>query len=70
MFAPDAPPIAALMQAEFQMMGQMVGGFGRKVEDPAEIGPTIKEAIAANTVAVINVVTDPKGGRRGSNYLG
>ena len=70
MFAPDAPPIAALMQAEFHMMGPMVGGFGRKVEDPAEIGPTIKEAIAANTVAVINVITDPKGGRRGSNYLG
>ena len=70
MFAPDAPPIAALMQADFHLMGQMVGGFGRKVEDPAEIGPTIKEAMAANTVAVINVITDPQGARRGSNYLG
>src|SRR5690606_34721981 len=70
MFGPDSPPIAALMQADYELMGPMVGGFGRKVEDPAEIGPTIREAIEANTVAVINVVTDPKGGRRGTNYLG
>jgi thiamine pyrophosphate-dependent acetolactate synthase large subunit-like protein len=70
MFAPDAPPIAALLQVDYERMAEMVGGFGRKVTDPAQIKPTIQEAIAAKTVAVINVMTDPKGGRRGSAYLG
>lgn len=69
-FGPDAPPIAALLPVDYHKMAEMVGGFARKVTDPAEIGPSIKEAIAANTLAVINVMTDPKGGRRGSAYLG
>jgi 2-hydroxyacyl-CoA lyase 1 len=69
MFSPDAPPIAALLPVAYEKMAEMVGGFARRVEDPAKIGPTIKEAIAARTVAVINVMTDPKGGRRGSMYL-
>ena len=70
LFGPDAPPIAALLPVDYHQMAEMVGGFARKVTDPAEIGPSIKEAIAANTLAVINVMTDPKGGRRGSAYLG
>ncbi|MFN0148452.1 MAG: thiamine pyrophosphate-binding protein [Dehalococcoidia bacterium] len=69
MFAPDSPPIAALLPVAYEKMAEMVGGFARRVERPADIGPTIKEAIAAKTVAVINVMTDPKGGRRGSMYL-
>lgn len=69
MFAPDSPPIAALLPVAYEKMAEMVGGFARRVERPADIGPAIKEAIAAKTVAVINVMTDPKGGRRGSMYL-
>lgn len=69
MFAPDAPPIAALLQVRYEKMAEMVGGFARLVERPADIGPAIKDAIASQSVAVINVMTDPKGGRRGSMYL-
>ncbi len=69
MFAPDAPPIAALLPVHYEKMAEMVGGFARRVERPADIGPAIRDAIAADTVAVINVLTDPKGGRRGSMYL-
>ena len=70
MFGADAPPIAALLPVDYERMGEMVGGFSARVTDPAEIRPTLERALAANTVAVINVVTDPKGGRRGGAYLG
>ncbi len=70
MFAPDAPPIAALLPVNYERMGEMVGGFAARVTKPADIRPTIERAIAADTVAVINVITDPKGGRRGTGYLG
>ena len=70
MFAADSPPIAALLPAQYEKMAEMVGGFARRVENPADIGPAIRAALAANTVAVINVITDPKGRHRGSNYLG
>lgn len=68
-FRPESPPIAALLQVDYEKMGEMVGGYGRKVTDPDDIGPAIREAIEADTVAVINVITDPKGGRRGAAYL-
>ncbi|MBI2765202.1 MAG: thiamine pyrophosphate-binding protein [Chloroflexi bacterium] len=69
MFAPDSPPIAALLPVNYERMGEMVGGFSARVTDPAEIRPTLEKALAAKTVAVVNVLTDPKGGRRGSMYL-
>jgi 2-hydroxyacyl-CoA lyase 1 len=69
MFAPDSPPIAALLPVNYERMGEMVGGFSARVTDPADIRPTLERALAANTVAVVNVITDPKGGRRGSMYL-
>ena len=48
----------------------MVGGWSRRVEDPADITPAVQEALAANTVALVNVLTDPKGRRSGAAYLG
>ena len=70
MFAPDAPPIAALLPVDYERMGEMVGGHAEKVTDPARIRPAIQEAIASKRVSVLNVITDPKGGSRGSMYLG
>lgn len=69
MFAADSPPIAALLPVAYEKVGEMVGGYSRRVERPEDIRPAIDEALAANTVGVINVLTDPKGGRRGSSYL-
>ncbi|MEO6397651.1 MAG: thiamine pyrophosphate-binding protein [Tepidiformaceae bacterium] len=70
MFAPDSPPIAALLPVDYERMGEMVGGFSARVSDPAQLRPTLEKALAARSVAVINVITDPKGGQRGSMYLG
>jgi thiamine pyrophosphate-dependent acetolactate synthase large subunit-like protein len=70
MFAPDSPPIAALLPVDYERMGEMVGGFAAKVTDPADIRPTLERALASGKVAVVNVLTDPKGGSRGSMYLG
>ena len=69
-FAPDAPPIAALLPVAYEKTVEMVGGWSRRVEDPADIAPAVQEALAANTVALVNVLTDPKGRRSGSAYLG
>ncbi len=70
MFAADAPPIAALLPVDYERMAEMVGGFAAKVSDPAEIRPTLERALNSGKVAVVNVLTDPKGGTRGSMYLG
>ena len=70
LFAPDAPPIAALLPAAYEKAVEMVGGWARRVEDPADIAPALREALAADTVALLNVLTDPKGSRSGSAYLG
>ena len=70
MFAPDSPPIAALLPVDYERMGEMVGGFAAKVTDPGDIRPTLERALASGKVAVVNVLTDPKGGSRGSMYLG
>lgn len=70
MFAPDAPPIAALLPVDYERIAEMVGGFAAKVSDPAEIRPTLERALNSGKVAVVNVLTDPKGGTRGSMYLG
>ena len=70
MFAPDSPPIAALLPVDYERMAEMVGGFAAKVTDPAEIRPTLERALSAGKVAVINVLTDPKGRAGGSMYLG
>ena len=51
-------------------MGEMVGGFAARVTDPADIRPTLDRALNSGKVAVVNVITDPKGGSRGSMYLG
>jgi 2-hydroxyacyl-CoA lyase 1 len=68
-FRRESPPVAALLPVAYEKMGEMVGGYSRRVERAEDIRPAIDEALAAGTVAVINVLTDPNGGRRGSMYL-
>ncbi len=70
MFAPDSPPIAALLPVDYERMAEMVGGFAARVTDPADIRPTVERALNAGRVAVVNVITDPKGRTGGSMYLG
>ena len=70
MFAADSPPIAALMPVDYERMGEMVGGFSARVTEAADIRPTLERALNSGKVAVVNVLTDPKGRTGGSMYLG
>lgn len=51
-----------LGQWDYQMIAQMFGGHGEKVERPADVKPAIERAFAADTFSVINVLTDPMAG--------
>jgi thiamine pyrophosphate-dependent acetolactate synthase large subunit-like protein len=68
-FPPDAPPIAALLPVDYEKMVEMVGGYAERVVEPDEIGPALRRALASGTVALVNVITDPKARRRGGAYL-
>ena len=70
LFAADAPPIAALLPVDYERMGEMVGGLGIRVTEASQIRPALERALSADKVAVINVLTDPKGSGSGSTYLG
>jgi acetolactate synthase-1/2/3 large subunit len=51
-----------LGQWDYHLIGQMFGGRGEKVEQPAGVKPALKRAFAADTFSVINVLTDPMAG--------
>lgn len=51
-----------LGQWDYQVVAQMFGGHGEKVERPADVKPAIERAFAADTFSVINVLTDPMAG--------
>lgn len=68
-FPAGAPPIAALLPIDYEKMAEMVGGYYEKVEEPDEIGPAVKRALAAGKFGLVNVITDPKARRRGGAYL-
>jgi len=38
-FRPEAPPVAALLQVDYEKLGEMVGGYGRKVTEPRRDRP-------------------------------
>lgn len=69
-FGFEEPLISGLIPAEYEKMAEMVGGYGEKVEDPAQIKPAIGRALESGKVSLLNVMVDPKGGvRRGGGYL-
>ncbi len=70
MFPPDSPPVATLIPARYEQMVEMVGGHAERVVHPDDLRPAIERALAADTVALVNVETDPKAQRRGAGYLG
>ena len=71
-FPADGPPVGALMQPHYEKMVEMVGGYAERVEDPDELRPALDRALGAGTIALLNVVTDPKAQRAGggAGYLG
>lgn len=69
-FRPEDGMISALIPAEYQKMAEMVGGYGERVDEPAQIRPALERAFGSGKVAVVNVMVDPEGGaRKGGGYL-
>jgi acetolactate synthase-1/2/3 large subunit len=56
----DFDDINAFRRTDFAAIARSFGAFGVRVEDPAAIGPAIREAMASGIVAVVDVVTDPE----------
>ena len=48
-----------LKNPNFAALAQAVGLLGVRVEDPAEVRPALKQALAHNGPALVDVVTDP-----------
>jgi len=70
MFPPGAPRIASLLPAHYEKMVEMVDGHAERVEKPSDIRPALDRALAANTVSLVHVLTDPKAQRlSGSVYM-
>jgi 2-hydroxyacyl-CoA lyase 1 len=70
MLPPGSPPIASLLPAGYEKMVEMVDGCAERVERPEEIRPALERALAAERVALVHVLVDPKARRlSGRNYL-
>jgi len=70
MFPAHAPRIASLLPAHYEKMVEMVDGHAERVEKPSDIRPALDRALAADTVSLVHVLTDPKAQRlSGSVYM-
>jgi acetolactate synthase-1/2/3 large subunit len=58
-FGQDRAPATKLAPTRYDRVVEAFGGKGYHVEDPAQLTPTIKEALASDTVACVNVPIDP-----------
>jgi thiamine pyrophosphate-dependent acetolactate synthase large subunit-like protein len=71
MFPEGADKIATLLPAHYEKMIEMVEGHSERVERPEDIKPALERAIAADKVALVHVLVDPKAVRlSGGAYLG
>lgn len=51
-----------LGQANYELIGQVFGCLGERVENPSDIKPALQRAFAADRTTIINVLTDPDAG--------
>jgi len=70
MLPPNSPRIASLLPAHYEKMVEMVDGHAERVERPDQIRPALERALAADRVALVHVLIDPKATRAsGGTYL-
>jgi acetolactate synthase I/II/III large subunit len=60
MFGEDKSPGTLLAPTRYDKIVEAMGGWGELVTEPDEIRPALERAIAANTVACVNVMLDPE----------
>ena len=58
-FGQERAPATKLAPTRYDRVVEAFGGKGYHVEDPAELTPTIKRALAEDTVTCVNVPVDP-----------
>ena len=58
-FGQERAPATKLAPTRYDRVVEAFGGKGWHVEDPAQLTPTIKEALATDTVTCVNVPIDP-----------
>jgi len=58
-FGAERAPATKLAPVRYDRVVEAFGGKGYHVEDPTQLTPTIKEALAQDTVTCINVPVDP-----------
>lgn len=51
-----------LGQASYELIGQVYGCLGERVDQPDDIKPALKRAFAADRTTIVNVLTDPDAG--------
>lgn len=63
--------IASLLPAHYEKMIEMVDGHAERVERPEDLKPAYERALAADKVALVHVLVDPKAVRlSGGAYMG
>lgn len=58
-FGAERAPATKLAPTRYDKIVEAMGGRGYHVEDPAELAPTIRAALASGQVACVNVPLDP-----------
>ena len=59
-FPEGAPKVASLLPAAYEKLAEMVDGHAERVEAPDDIRPAVERALAADRLAVVHVLMDPK----------
>lgn len=63
------PPGTCLGYQRYDKLTESLGGYGELVEDPCDIVPALKRAIASGLPACINVIVDEKANSPGASRL-
>jgi acetolactate synthase-1/2/3 large subunit len=59
LFGAERAPATKLWPTRYDKVVEGIGGIGYHVEDPAELVPTLRKALAQDTVTCVNVALDP-----------
>ncbi len=62
------PPHALMHGARYEKIAEAFGGTGFYVEDPADLGPTLDKAMAADGLVIVNVKISATAGKKPQKY--
>mgnify|MGYP001436322472 CR=1 FL=1 len=62
------PPHALMHEARYDKIAEAFGGAGFHVDDPADLGPALDQAMATDGMAVVNVTIAATAGKKPQKY--